>query len=344
MDENRSRPHPNGDKCPKHNISPVWRVVKQQIVKTGGFLMYSPTNSINVVELSPAQAQEFLGYRYAHDRPLRPWYVDFLVNEMKERRFQFTAEVHIAHVNGQPNLINGKHTCNAIVKFGKPVKVTLRKTYTTTPGQVAALYAFGHDNQLRRHLGDQMQSFGLVEETNLTAQQLGALAASLSYIRNGFTASKGGKAIQSPADRIQDAIEWSPFMRKFDASVMPCNKYVLRALRQRSVLSLGLVTTRYQPDIAAKFWGEIAKPNGAQYTDPRMAARRVIDAIDQINRSKNELQRITWKLSRCWRAFFDGEQLEMATAPKVIDKPITVAGCAAFDGKQPTWNYLPNNR
>ena len=39
----------------------------------------------------------------------------------------------------------GKYTCAAIVEYGKPVRLTVRNLLAQEHGQVAMMYAFGHD-------------------------------------------------------------------------------------------------------------------------------------------------------------------------------------------------------
>ena len=312
-------------------------------VRQGDIAVYTHTNSIDVVMLSPGQAGEFLRYRYMHDRPLRQWYVDALVKEMREGRFQFTAEVHIAYVNGQPNMINGKHTCNAIVKFGKPVRVTLRKTYTSEPGQIAALYALGHDNQLRRLFSDQMGAYGLGEETGLTRNQLDALASALRAMRYGFRIDHQGRNEASsiaPVDMMKIVREWAVYMRDFDKIIMPCPPALLRTVHSKSVLAIGLITVRYQRRKAQEFWSAIARPDELKYVDPRAQARQVIDRVPNLRRANIEIGRVPGKIARCWNAFMSGRTLEVVQ-PFPDGAPMVIEG-TPWNGKQPV-NMLPND-
>lgn len=303
--------------------------------------MLQQTNSINVVSLSPTQAGVLLEYRYVHDRPLRPRYVDELVKEMQAGRFQHTAEVHMAYVNGQPSMLNGKHTCHAIVKFGKPVNVTLRKTYTTA-GQLAALYALGHDNQLRRLFSDQMGAYGLVEETGLTRSQLDSLSAALKAIRHNFKLRHAGRGENelSPVEMMTVVREWSEFMMQLDNHITPCNKMTLRALRSKSVLPIGLITVRYQPDKACDFWSAIARPDELKYADSRSQARRIVDGLPDLRSTKSELEKVPGKIARCWNAFFQGRLLEVVQ-PFSDGATIVIAG-TPWNGKHPI-GMLPNN-
>ena len=73
------------------------------------------------------------------------------------------------------------NTCAAIIKYGKPVLVTLRKTLTSEAGQVAMTYAFGHDTYLRRTFNDAMGAYNLADATGLTHSRRGLVFSRQAY-------------------------------------------------------------------------------------------------------------------------------------------------------------------
>lgn len=293
-------------------------------------------NSLQVETVTPEKANEFLRYNYAHNRRYRPAWVEYLAREMREGRFMPTAEIHIMYRNGEPVMINGQHTCRAIIMYGKPVRVTVRKTTTHEVGQIAMAYAFGHDTGIRRSFTDGMNAYGLTEQTDLPSLAINNLASAIKYIRGNFQVdSKSGNAIKdSPADVVGYVLNLVPVMKMFNAFVMPCEKKLLKNLRRRSCLSIALLTFYYQPEKAAAFWSQIAHPDNLAWNDPRVTARKYIETTQV---GKSGAAKLSRQVARCWRAFCKGEQLSMVTG---INEAafISIEG-TPYNGKQ-TRGYL----
>ena len=304
------------------------------------------TNSLRVESITPEKADEYLACNYAHNRPRRQHHVLFLANEMRHGRFMSTAEIHLMFRNGEPVLVNGQHTCAAIIEYGKPVTVTVRKTIAKDAGQIALAYAFGHDTGLRRSFSDAVGAYNLAETVGLSTTQVNALATAIRHIKSGFDKDRaGGQAVLniSPADVVEYIYEWAGDAKILFNVVSRCDGNISRLLEKRGALSVAIVTIRYQPEKALEFWRGIAMPDGLAWTDPRMTARRKLEE----SKSKASVHGITpWRLSRqlarCWNAFYRDEPLSQV---KVSDDqaPMVLLG-TPYNGKQPsdllalTWN------
>ncbi len=300
------------------------------------------TNSIQLETITPEKAADFLKVNYAHNRRVRHAWVDYLVREMKEGRFMSTAEIHIMYRNGEPTMINGQHTCLAIIKYGKPVRVTLRKTTTQEPGQIAMAYAFGHDNGVRRTFSDGMNAYGLSEQTGLSTESLDKLVKAITFIKRNFSVTQmtGGNTVrQSPADHVKYVLFLAPVMTMFNLHVMPCEKMLLRKLRRQSSLSVALVTFLYQPGKAIEFWSQIANPNQLAWNDPRVTARKYIEVMYQRGTNAKGIEnKLPRQIARCWGAFMAGQALQQVGSI-VEDSAIQIAG-TPYTGKQ-TKGWLP---
>lgn len=304
------------------------------------------TNSIGVSPLTPDQAADFLKCNYEHQRKIRPAHVAYLLNEMRNGRFMPTAEVHIMYRNGERVLVNGQHTCAAIVEYGKPVTVTLRKTIATEAGQVAMAYAFGHDTGLRRTYNDALSSYNIMDSTGLTSTQVNALASTLRFIKDGFVSGRsgGGATMKlSPADLVEDVYAWSPEVKLLYTVTARGDGRAIRAFRKRGILSVAIITIGYCPDMALDFWKGIAAPDMLAWNDPRVMARKIIEAslvVDAGDRHRPSLtSRLARQMARCWNAFHNNEKQAMV---KVLNDtaPIVLYG-TPYNGKQPK-DFLPN--
>lgn len=306
------------------------------------------TNSLQIESVTPEKARQFLDYNYAHQRPLRQGWVKYLANEMREGRFMQTAEIHIMYCNGEPVLVNGQHTCNAIALYGKPVRVTVRKTSTSEHGQIAMMYAFGHDNGRKRTFNDGLGAYNIGVEFGFGSHQITRLATALKFIRNGFGASIREKDV--PITEVVDMMHtWAPYARMFfDNTTVPVGELqrIRSAVDKQAVLSVLLVTYRYSLSEARAFWSGILTP-GLVDTDPRWYARRVIEeSIMRSNRyatgGGKEPEIVSRRLAKCWGAFVVGKS--MGQIPRITDinpaAPITIVG-TPYTGRQPAPPWWP---
>lgn len=300
--------------------------------------MDSAINSLRVEPLSPEKAAEYLRHNYTHNRRMRRHHVEYLLNEMRAGRFMPTAEVHLMYRNGEPVLVNGQHTCAAIVEFGKPVTVTIRKTNAREAGQIAMVYAFGHDTGLRRTFNDAMGAYNVAEHTGLTGDQVTAVATALRHIMTDFTVERSGNRTgqvkKSPADLVDYVYAWSGDAKVLFSVTSEVDKVMSKAIRKRGVLPIGLLTIHYQRDKAIDFWRGIVRPDGLMYADPRMTARRYIELSrgrpSQIGVSPGKLSR---QLASCWNAFYRGELLNHAKVADELSR-VKLLG-TPYTGNQP---------
>ncbi len=305
------------------------------------------TNSIRIEQVTPEKAAEYLGCIYDHQRKLRKHHVSFLANEMRNGRFMPTAEIHLMFRNGEPSMVNGQHTCAAIVEYGKPVAVTMRKTIVKEVGQIALTYAFGHDTGLRRTFNDAVGAYNLAEATGLTNAQVQALSSAIRHICGGFyqprnQQSQKGELTRrdSPADIVEYIHAWATEAKLFFNTTFRCDHNITRLLEKRGVLSVAILTLYYQPEKAIDFWRGVAMPDGILWADPRMTARRALeDSKGKTGANAVSAARLSRQLARCWSAYYRGEELKQI---KILDEtaPIIMFG-TPYNGKQPR-SYLPS--
>lgn len=308
------------------------------------------TISVGLEDVTPAMAQEFLTWNFEHNRPLQASHVQFLAKQMKDGKFCDTGEIHITYENGRPQMVNGQHQCSAIVAVGKTVRLTVRRTISTSNDVVAQIYAYGHDTQKKRTMGDALSGYGLSEKTGLGPRRASDLATALRHIRLVFVSEgkMGGNSIRyvSPEELVVKCIDWAPYASMYWNGIVaqPGSDNGFRStIDKRGALSVVLVTFRYQPDAAYEFWEKVVNHSGILTTDPRAVARRVLENSKQ--RGNGVAAKppgvLSRELARCWRGFIDGES--MTQVPKLIREadPIVIKG-TPYDGKQPPAPWWPS--
>lgn len=304
------------------------------------------TISLQVEAITPAKAQSLLECNYAHNRKRRENWVAFLANEMREGRFLSTAEIHIMYRNGEPVLVNGQHTCAAIVSYGKPVRVTVRKTSTTEAGQIAMTYAFGHDNGIRRTFTDGLGAYNLGEQLGLGPTRIQELSSALRHIRDGFYSKGGNRTVAAPLPEIIERMEtWAPFYRLFlsEITAESSNGSFKNLCFKRGALSVILTTYRFDLDTARLFWRGVINPGGLMGDDPRYRARLVLEA--SLNEKGRYSAALSRALARCWRGYKNKETMrETPSTRKGVNAaaPIVILG-TPFKGTQPPPPWWPED-
>jgi len=295
------------------------------------------TNSLRVEQLSPEKAAEYLNCNYSHNRRLRRHHVRYLLGEMRAGRFLPTAEIHLMYRNGEPVLVNGQHTCSAIVEYGKPVTVTIRKTMVSEAGQIALAYAFGHDTGLRRTFNDAMGAYNIAEKTGLSNTQVNALATALRHIKNDFIGEGHGRNRDkaSPGDLVDYVYAWSHDARLLFSTISNIDGAggITRLLYKRGSLSIALVTMHYQIEKAIDFWRGVVQPDGLMFKDPRMTARRYLEQSKERQAGIHAITpaRLSRQLASCWNAFYRNEMLNNAKPSE--HSPIKLLG-TPYNGNQ----------
>jgi hypothetical protein len=304
-------------------------------------------NALQIETVTPERAQEFLRCNFAGQRRFRQNWADYLANEMREGRFLPTAEIHIMYRNGEPVMVNGQHTCMAIIKYGKPVRVTVRKTSTTEHGQIAMMYALGHDTGLKRTMSDSLSAYGLLNQYDIGSSRQDQLTTAMRHIRAGFNEdgrSLGRLSAPPPTEVVDHVEEWVHAAKLFwgTAIAKGGNRETKRLLDKRGALSVVITTYRYQPLRASEFWEKVVAPDSIMTSDPRAITARVLDKSRNTPYGSDKMTSATLSraLARCWKAFIEGE--EMKQTPKNIkdgDK-IAIWG-TPFTGRHPNPPWWP---
>lgn len=309
------------------------------------------TKMLRVETVTPDQAREFLTYNYVHNRPRRPSWVKHLAEEMEAGRFQETAEVHLAYRNGEPTLVNGQHTCAAIVMLNKPVRLTLRKSQTTEPGQIAMIYAFGHDNGIKRTFNDGLGAYNISDEIGLGPTRTQQLATALRHIRNGLMGDnkRSNIGVAPLPEMIEHIYEWSPYAKDFFEDVVATGPQMKNASAKRGSLSVILITYRYQRDKAHEFWDAVLAQTGLISTDPRWQARRVLeDSRERFSGGNNRISPglLSRQLARCWNKFCNLETMSEKPMPgnsskSVNESDVIVLLGTPYTGRHPLPPWWP---
>lgn len=297
---------------------------------------------LSIESVSPETAAEWLQFNTAN-RPLRRHHVNFLRNEMANGRFQETAEIHIFDTAGRKLMLNGQHTCEAIVAYGRPVRVTVRRSIGTDD-ECKLIYSVGHDKGLIRTFTDSVRGFNLESETSLSGSYIEKLASAIRYAKYNF-----GIMWSSTTNRISD-LEMIDIVRYwFDDAIVfldvisPCHKSMRQHLVRSDMLSVALITMYFQRDKAMVFWRSVANGENMDNSDPRM---RLYNYINTLNWTRGKLGEnkpiVTRKIINGWNRFYLGKTWLKMDTPSIDNVPVRIEG-THYTGKQPI-DMWPNRQ
>ena len=234
--------------------------------------------SIEVRYVSPEEAAEYLKMNFIHQRPLRPHFVKSLADDMVAGRLIETAEIHILHLDDKTVMVNGQHTCNAIIKHGKAIRVTVRHSSVNSEEDIAFVYAYGHDNGLKRSPADALAAYDVAGQHGISTTSTNKIAPAMRHICAGFDYDKRGDTLHTPVEEIKNEFSnWVDAFRLFHHLPVPHSR-TRKAAYKRSILSVALVTMRFAPEKATEFWTGVFDPTGLMVgVDPRVAANRLLE-------------------------------------------------------------------
>jgi hypothetical protein len=238
------------------------------------------TPDYSKVILTPDIARALLQrYAYPRQRTLRPHRVRELWEMMRYGTFRTYTELIFARYKDVMYLVNGYHRLNALLRYGKPVTFTIVTRDEASVEAIDKLYET-YDRELPRSYLDMLRASDWAKQHNVSTSDMDLLHHAMIYVISGFT-DAGTTPGTLPANIRRDTLHLQDFMDTWIAEVeaymnaLAGTEYETKQLYFRAaVMSVGLLTLRYQAESAAAFWYKASHRNGFQDGD----AEKVLDA------------------------------------------------------------------
>jgi hypothetical protein len=241
---------------------------------------------------------------------------------MKRHQFE-VADIKIHHCQGRQYLTDGQHRLLAVLHSGATVLQNVCRLYTND-FEVVRLAFQNTDNGYSRSLGQRLKATDIGSTTGLGERQNRAFASAVLVLMDGFRstspASKLNPFYREPAQRAVIMTAYTEEARKYMAAITGTS-FFFKAERA-AVFALGLVTYRYQPEAAARFWPRVAMNQALELETGEWHLRSLLENPNSKKMRPNELAR---RVAICWNAYFEQEPLKKLII-KNLELPISISG------------------
>lgn len=267
--------------------------------------------------VTAAMAKRFLDLGdYDLQRATAVSHVEELVSEMDAQRFEQGTAIWLAEFLDTDRfvLVNGRHTCTAIVNSGKPQLLTIITTRIKSIAEAGRIYSRLDINKMRRPF-DRIKALKIPQIADLNVAETNGLIAAIKLLLGNFQNAPGAKAsnvdrsIYKSAEKWADAIEeWKAPIRLYFSALEYCEsaQHRRRFLRS-STMAVALATLRHQPKKAWEFWATAAADDKLRARDP---ARKLNNwLLTNKGGPTSVAVRQAKYVAACWNAYFDGREI-----------------------------------
>lgn len=278
--------------------------------------------------VTPDLAQRILeNQNYAGQRRVRPDHVKSLAATMRRNAFLPGSQIAFARLGGAYHLVNGQHRLRAVLESGVSIEVQLLVVDVERPEDIARVY-FSFDRNSTVRSDQDVLSAVNPDEGLLTNTTRRGVWQAVPIIANGFSRPHYSSDEKRRDDdyRLGLCEQWWQYAARYETILNPAPSAVRKRMVSAQPMSVALVLLRWQPDMAAKFFGGIAMDDGLKRNDPRKAL-----LIDIVQRpwSRQSMDGCL-SVAYAWNAYFAGRDLSQI---KIVSNARFRLDGTPFDGR-----------
>ncbi len=279
----------------------------------------------STVTVTPSRAAELLKFNtFGRQRNINKRRIARYASEMRAGRFIAGTQIHIMRLGSEEILVNGQHTLWAIVESGISITLTIAYSSAENMDDVARTYIHHDPTGGARDQNDVMKALDIPSLMEMSSAHAAKMYSAIRFLKSGFSRKETN---DSKEDVFAEVMEWMLEGTAFFDAVRGGSPAVYNA----PVMSVGLVTFRYQEKLAHEFWKQVAEDDGLRKNDPRKCLHTFIEEYKLKPQSflRNEKAITPAYLARvsatAWNAFFTGRKLTRILVYDV-DREINIKG------------------
>jgi len=311
-------------------------------IETDGFVVADENNNPIAEEsfllvVTPEIAQWILDIAgYDKQRPIRSSNIIKYALDMEHNKFG-TTTIEMGRYKDTLCLLNGQTRLNAVVRSGETVKFNMLVHPGTSESDFSDLYAEMDSGALRSY-ADTARTEPKFVGAGLTETQANKLMAAVKPIIVGFKNQSSDKyssvyRVRSRTYRRDVALSFVHEAVLYHTATYGASKMLSVVLQRAGIVSVALLTIRYQPEKALKFWEDVAKADGLAAKSPQMRLLEELVAAAKSHTRWSYESTFSRRVARCWNAYFlDKKTLVSLKAINPIDE-IKIEG-TPYNGKR----------
>jgi hypothetical protein len=280
--------------------------------------------AVHVIEVTPEIARRIRDeWNFPNQRSIKVSNVDRLAVEMSYGWFVVGTPIFVCVMpDGTRYLVNGNHTCEAIISSGAAIPLTVIELQVADFNEAARVYST-FDIHKARSWVDTLKATGTYEDFYDPAKVASAVGVIMGEFKFGTTV---GSTTASRTARTQKMAEYKEAASIIAGCMSGGPRITTSLLKRAAVLAVALESARYQPTAAIEFWRDFVLDDGLAAKDPRKALARWLQNNKSTGGTKNfRLQ--AFAAARAWNLHFVGETVDHI-------KPTTMA---SFSLKGTPW-------
>lgn len=269
--------------------------------------------------VTPEDAKRFTSCMYWNMREVAPMtQVDYCRIIEQGCWGEGVVELRFVVYEGREYLVDGQHRLNALIENNETMLFYAVYYHCSTEKQVKNLYTI-LDNGRRRTRNENLLSSGAVEEFELPKCKIQSANAAINFIYRRF--GRGSNRLEGEAweysknslkqwDIFRD--EWGDAVRGYFDAVHDAYPELTRRgapLSSTTVIAVGLLTFRADPQKAYPFWNCIGKYQKLDEGDARAATVRYLLANDMSKNGIEPAHMHARAIFSGWRAFCENREL-----------------------------------
>lgn len=287
---------------------------------------------VKVVLVTPEQAEEWLNKNHFNrQRSRRPRHVTFLASEMTKGTFRKYTQIDFGVFNGHACLVNGQHTLEALVSYGKPLELLVVRHPVADEEGLARLYNT-YDSGLTRTWVDAYAAMDLGNRYNMSDTEVNAYGRAAPFIFGafGYHGVRDALANKSKDQRLSIMEAFHPSAKLFLTCLEQAEPAIRRALLLPPMFALGTYTIHHDNERGVTFWTLAADDQNLTKTDPPKIATMLAQRVD--NKRQRTLIGLGQSVVAAWNAYVQEKELK----PRLIKNPTDVVQILATPLADPT--------
>lgn len=285
--------------------------------------------------VTPEEARLWLqDNRYPYQRRLSEPRVKEFITYLENGEWSLdTIRFHeVGETGWKRYLSDGQHRLTAVDRWGKPAPFIVRTDRVLTMDQLRSDYG-NIDTPKLRTIQDILPGTGLSEISSLSDTQLSRVASAVRLIGAEFRtiqAQRERVKFRSNTYLIEQMKHWVSEASRFYTAIDGATPGLRAPLQTQPVLSVALVTFRYQPEKADSFWTRVAQNDGLCRGEAEWLLN---DFVRGPNRQRKDATFTSRYIAGCWNAFFRGRPAN--SVKPVREAPIKIDGTPWKGEKRP---------